>query len=593
MSASFAFCVRLFLGALIACTGSVLRAQEAAPAAPPAKPESSDLVIRESVRRVALDVVVTDSNNKPVHGLTRQDFSVTEDGTPQRVVSFDVHDYDEIPESLAASPTKLPPNTFVNVPAVPERGPLYVILYDMVNMQTDDQISARKQLLGFIHDKPPGVRFAIFVLSDGFRLVQGFTADQSELFAAMDPKTRRPHVPKVFLYGDNWGVGEVGAIVSAFTQIAHYLNGLPGRKILIWMTGSLVTSILPTSNPGVQAVDYSDEIKQAITAMARSQVAVYPVDVRGVVVPRGFSITDPNHGATRTTVSTQAINASYATEEDIAIATGGHAFMSRNDVKDAMVEATETGANYYTLSYSPSNQKYDGQLRKLHVELSRKGCQLAYRRSYYAYDPDSPPASDNLPAQRAVPARSSKVLFASIRHGAPLAHDLLFKARVQAVGKPAKATREQMSNIEKQLANFGAPAKNQTVKRMAPVPLQAYTIDFAVLRSSHGAEPRQPALEFATAAYDEDGQVLNGIVQFAAAGATTEHGGSASRGIYRAQQEINVPLTATSIRLAVLDIATDRIGAMEVPLPLVSTTEAGAPTPDPPTSREGVQPKPN
>jgi hypothetical protein len=45
------------------------------------------MVIKENVRRVIVDVVVTDGSGRPVRGLTRDDFSVAEDGKPQRVLS--------------------------------------------------------------------------------------------------------------------------------------------------------------------------------------------------------------------------------------------------------------------------------------------------------------------------------------------------------------------------------------------------------------------------------------------------------------------------------------------------------------------------
>ena len=49
---------------------------------------------RTTVRRVIVDVVVRDSNNKPVHGLKASDFIVAEDGHPQNVLSFDAYDLD-------------------------------------------------------------------------------------------------------------------------------------------------------------------------------------------------------------------------------------------------------------------------------------------------------------------------------------------------------------------------------------------------------------------------------------------------------------------------------------------------------------------
>jgi VWFA-related protein len=172
---------------------------------PSERPGQGELVIKRNVRRVVVDVVVTDAYRKPVRGLTKKDFSVTEDGKSQKVLSFDVQDLDSafVPPKLPP----LPPNTFVNVPAAPERGPLYVLLLDLVNTNWGDQPFARQQLLKFLKDKPPGTRFAIFVLSDGLSLIQGFTDDKNQLLEAADPKKPKPHIPRVFLYGPNYGKG--------------------------------------------------------------------------------------------------------------------------------------------------------------------------------------------------------------------------------------------------------------------------------------------------------------------------------------------------------------------------------------------------
>jgi VWFA-related protein len=212
MSATVAFRTRCLLTILLLCAAPPLPGQENL--IQPQSTQGSEAtgrifhgdVFHSNVRRVILDVVVTDSNDQPIRGLSRDDFLIKEDGKPQRALSFDAHDFSEVPRPLPALPS-LPSNTWVNVPAVPEKGPLYVLLYDMVNMDVDDQATARKQLLKFISDKPPGARFAIYVFSDGLRLVQGFTADQNQLFAVMDPNSPRPHVPKIFLYGDNYGRG--------------------------------------------------------------------------------------------------------------------------------------------------------------------------------------------------------------------------------------------------------------------------------------------------------------------------------------------------------------------------------------------------
>src|ERR1700735_593948 len=108
--------------------------QEQAPA-----PGENSTVLRTTVRRVVLDVVVTDAKGSPAAGLTKEDFTVTEDGKAQQIVSFDATgfspDMDYVPPALPPQP----PNTFVNMPSTPEKGPLYVLLYDLVNMDRPDQ----------------------------------------------------------------------------------------------------------------------------------------------------------------------------------------------------------------------------------------------------------------------------------------------------------------------------------------------------------------------------------------------------------------------------------------------------------------------
>ena len=203
------------------------------------------MTFRTTVRRVIVDVVVRDSNNKPVHGLTASDFLILEDGHPQSLLAFDVHNFDTPSISLPANSPHLAVNNFVNIPIVPEHGPLYVILYDLVNMEDDDQIDARRQIVKFIKTKPAGTRFAIYVRSDGLYLVQGFTADKDQLYAALDPDSPRPHVPRVFLMGRNYGRRDPLAMIYTFIHLSEFLDGIPGRKNLIWLSGAFPLSIVP------------------------------------------------------------------------------------------------------------------------------------------------------------------------------------------------------------------------------------------------------------------------------------------------------------------------------------------------------------
>jgi VWFA-related protein len=571
----------------------------------------SSLVLKRTVRRVILDVVVADSDRKPVRGLTQQDFSVTEDDRRQQILSFDVHDLDSAftPPSLPP----LPPDTFVNVPTAPERGPLYILLLDMVNTEVTDQLWARQQLLKFMKDKPSGTRFAIFVISDGLHLIQGFTSDKNQLSAVADPDRPRAHLPRVFLNGNNSGRGDRVFMISIFTDIAQYLNGLSGRKNLMWFSGAFPMRTAPSDE---DSPDLREDIKRAINAMVRSQVAIYPVDVRGVMVDdahapggataegrgmysdfrsggavAGGSTATPNASAPTARAGARPgagtgyslLASSYMSEDEIAHATGGHAYYSTNDLKGALAEATELGGSYYSLTYSPSNENYDGKLRSIHVELSQRGYHMEYRSSYYADDPDSPrqrarSAASQSPDQPAA-SRAGDSLYANMQHGAPMAHELFFRAHIHTVGTPAMGTPEQMANLAQQPAYFRARRKNRPAKPLPPVELQTYLIDYTLSarQSSPGATAeRPPVMEVAAAAFDADSRMLNAIVQPTEAAAPISWGASQEK-IYRVQQQLDVPMNATSIRLAVRDVSTDHVGTLEVPLPLASEPQTQAP----------------
>ncbi len=550
------------------------------------KAEAGDLVIHQNVRRVVVDVVVSDSTGKPVPGLNASDFSVAEDGKSQRIRSFDVHDFDSIADSLPKHPTSLPKNTFVNVPSGPERGPLYVLLLDLLNMEVDDQPAAREQLLKFARSKPLGTRFAVFVLSDGLYLLQGFTEDRNQLADVVDPKDSRPHLPKIFLYADNYRPAI--SIPRVLMTIANFLADLPGHKNVIWISASFPSSIMPSADPSVEAANMSDEIKEATDTLARGQIAVYPVDVRGVAVTGATAANSGRAGDFAAGNSAEyAVNARHMTEDEIANATGGRAFYGTNDVAEALTEATETGAHYYTLSYSPSNQTYNGRMRHIHVDLANRGYHLAYRRSYFgnpsSAESDPKPELRSASEQEKVRAqRPADSLSPNMQHGAPLAHQLLFRAHIHALAPPAKATPEQMASLADQPAYFNERRQKRRGKPPRPIELQTFEIDYTVAA-------RYPSLELAAAAFDADGKMLNGIVQMAEE--TEEDDGerilaSARHGaIYRLQQQFDVPITAVSVRLAVRDVATDNVGALEINLPLApegKTTDAQAHSAAPP-----------
>ena len=589
------------------------------PSASEAAPHAAEapLTLRTTVRRVVLDVVVTNSKGAPAPDLTKDDFLVTEDGTPQKVLSFDANGFspemDYVPQPLPPQPA----NTFINLPATPEKGPLYVLLYDLTNMDDpsqmnspedhSEQIIARQQMMKFIRDKPEGARFAIFVRSDGVHLIQGFTSDKALLYSALDPHNPKPHMPMVFLLGPNFGRGDRLSALDTLHTIARYLDGLPGRKNLIWFSSQFPLSLFASETDGIS---FQEETKATLDMLEQNQIAVYPVDARGVPAQDSHAqLTTSVHSDTITSPTeagsgagstggigvgnspsasssfvqgSSAVNDSYNIMDGIARDTGGQAFYGSNDVAGELTTATESGARYYTLTYAPTNGAYDGKLRNIHVELRKKGYDLSYRRAYYATEsPDlnvatkEPTVTETSKTDKAQAAQLPVVdrLSANMQHGAPTAHQLVFVVQAHTAGVPAEGTPQEMADLATEPAYFKTRRRSTAPKPLAPIPLQKDVFTFNIPVRQFKEESTLD-LEVAVAAFDADGQMMNAVVRVAKKEIDPNSASGEGTQFYRIEQDLEVPLAATTIRFAVRDTTNDRTGAMEVKLPLAPAPEA-------------------
>jgi len=579
---------RLGIAAIILGTtlAAATQAQTSAQAAQNGKDDSlaaqQEPIFQLDVRRVPVDVVVTDKQGNPVRGLTKDDFVVKEDGKEQTALSFYYQDGSH-PSFVPPKLPTLPANTFVNLPDAPEQGPLYVLYYDMVNTPMEDQMSAHKQLLDFVDNAPPGTRFALFVNARGMHLVQGFTSDHALLHAAIISKGPGPHLPPVFLYASTFGARDAGAALSNLKFLAEYLGGIPGRKNLLWLSSMFPIPVSPTpegngpvtgamgsrTSAGPEFLDLSEllseSIKKTYSAMMRSQIALYPVDLKGIASDdvTGNAIID------------------HQNLDVIASTTGGHAYYGNNRLQVLMDKAVEGSESYYALSYAPDNTKFDGSERHIEVTVpsaSKGQYTLTYRTLYYA-EPDNPvkqPVHKNDQLQaRFVAAKAADTLYANIEHGAPMLHDLLFSAHLATVGKPEMATAKQMAELVDSPNYFLTRRKEQVQKPLTPIKLQKYLIDYGVidarLKAMAMRDGQAATLEFAAAAYDQDGRLLNSVLNEGQA-PTGVKPGSKPGALFHAEQELEAPPGAAWIRMAVRDKLDNRTGTLEIQLPLKAET---------------------
>jgi VWFA-related protein len=604
---------------------------------------SSIPVFRVGTQAVVVDVVATDAKGHPAKGLREQDFRVFENGKPQAVRYFQEFTGGEAAQTSGAPPSPplhLPPNVFTNNTQAPDPGSVTILLLDLLNTPMTDQQRAREQLVKFLQSKTKDSEFALCTLSTDLaahlRLIQGFTADENLVIAAVNGKKGATH-------GVSWldaGVGlenslngvrrmaqsdpiewqavaqqmaqmaaeervvdtdaRVGITIDALKQLARYLSGIPGRKNLIWLSGSFPITLLPSDDfyaPVTENRNYAGQIKEATNLLAESHVAVYPVDVRGLAVsdlygasnernfaPSGVPIgADPidlspnglinggTAGASDTlnlVAPTQIFQQQMehdmdlrATEQDtmkqIAADTGGRAFYNTNALGQAIATAAEQGSNYYTISYTPADRNYNGKFRKIKISLDQKGYQLHYRRGYFAVDPYAPVKDKDL---------SRNIGMAAMQHGSPQSRQILFAVRVVPVGLPKMFDKSQEGPVR-------LASGNKRLDVAGLTEMQHYRIDYAVDSSDLRYLPidkglHHGVLNFMVTAFDDDGKLLTGVGSTAISNLKPAGYRDVILGGFRARQEIDVPLQATSLRLGVEDQLSSHLGTVELPLPL-------------------------
>lgn len=556
------------------------------PAAGQSSEAESAATIRVDTSLVVVDVVVTDPHQDPVHNLTAADFNLREDGHVQTIKTFEEHTADEAAKVSQLAPLpKLEPGVFTNESPIPATGPLNIVLLDKLNTPMEDQAYSLDQLSQYLKSAPAGTRIAVVSLtSRQLFLLQEFTADPELLRAALSSKKAAMHAS---LFLDNPVSGDDGRTpdaalklqfrrqmtLNALNQLSRYLGGFPGRKNLIWFSASFPISILPEGRGNAGRFAISDgEYKETINLLAHNQIAVYPIDARGLMGEPWFEASNAGAGNVIADIrglsnslqsSFSSAAAQKSTMTDIAGATGGKAFMNTNDLKYAVTQAINAGSNYYTLTYSPTTHKRNGQYRKIQIQLARRGLTLAYRRGYYGTGPNAPAHQNKRRTEAAEPAPYSAMRTAMVR-GAPEPTEIRFEVSVRpsiADAEPALAPRNQGSGKMKG-------------------PYRRYSVHYIV----HQRDIQCPAspgganictVEFVACVYDDDGVLINTQSnEIKATIKSTYYAALRQPGLhpgFQYQQEISVPVKGEYyLRIGVHDLTTDRVGAVELPVSVVS-----------------------
>jgi VWFA-related protein len=601
------FFLLIFLALAPALAQQTPAAQQATPASPAQAATSTAPTLKATAQLVVVDVVVTDRNQRPVHGLKASDFTLSESGVPQAIKHFEEHTALTLADATKLEPMPaLPPGVFTNYTPAPPNGAINLLLLDALNTPMKNQAYVRQQLLAYLRSVPPGTRIAIFGLTSRLTVLQGFTSDPEVLKGIM---TKGLAKASVLLDDPAGGAGIQNSVaddledngadattvanlrefdarqqtfqlelrtkytLDAMNQIAHYLSGIPGRKNLIWFSGSFPLNVLPDTtgnllDPFAAMSSSEDEFRTTVGLLARSQVAVYPIDARGLMTSPVFDAsTSRNYGGAKGVArmsqdQDKFLNDTFqehGTMKDMAQATGGRAFVDTNDLTKAVATAIDEGSNFYTLSYTPTNSEHDGKLHKIKIQAARQGLTLAYRQGYYADDPDAAkPRSaiaDSAVTKAAGPTSADTWQMAMTR-GAPTPSEILVKVAVYPVGAPS------------QTEDKAAPRNQPTSK--AKGPYRRYNVNYAINPSDitfqRGPDGKIHAdFEAVVFVFDPDGNVVNSIDDTIRLASSLEELQKAFAAGIHYGLEVSAPAKGEYfLRIAIHDLNRDHYGAVEV-----------------------------
>jgi VWFA-related protein len=383
-------------------------------------------VFRSTVNLVLVDVVVRDKKGAVVTGLSRDDFQLIEDGKPQQILTFAFEQIDGNTQPidraalLASSPgtavtARAGAASAANAIAAADPTPLtsedvaghrlLTLLFDTSSMQPEDVQKATDEAIKWVDEKMTAadlvavatIGSTLQVLSDFtsskeqvHAVLQAFSAADGTAYATVDASTQANDESTSSATSDavttDVSAQELDTFnndvrLRALKTLAEALAPIQQKKAILYFSSGMQRN----------GTDNQVELRAAVNAAVRANVAIYPVDSRGLqaVVPGGSARQGSRggigafNGSSVTNQFTQ-LAAQQETLTTLAADTGGTAFLDSNDFGEAFGRVTRDISSYYILGYASSNPEKDGRYRRINVRLKNRDVKVEAREGYYA-----------------------------------------------------------------------------------------------------------------------------------------------------------------------------------------------------------------
>ena len=345
---------------------------------------SSTPVLHLGRKEVVLDVVVVNASRRPVTTLDKKQFNVYEDGVEQRIVSFSAPADHMPPPSAAPVKSSADLRHAGNIP-------INIIVLDELNTAFEDTSYGRYSLQKYLNAQGPVLKQPTTIVSvsdSNLKMLHDYSQDRDLL-----SKVAHDHIPVYpfrMMKGGDAGpdAGErLARCLGALLQISQSVRGYEGRKNIIWIGRGFPTLDTDTVNKA-KADTALAALKLVTSSLLESRVTLNIIDPT-MMSTSVVDYTDADLVSPNQLLSAEGVNGTALLPGDIdfpsfAPATGGLAFFARNDIDKEIGTAIEDGANYYTISYSPTNKSDDDQkFRQINITLMDKSLTAWTRTGYY------------------------------------------------------------------------------------------------------------------------------------------------------------------------------------------------------------------
>ena len=434
----------------LASSTTLLNAQQASAEIP-------SITLRTITRLVTVDVVVTDKKGNPVTGLKAEDFAIEENGKKQKIAIFTPpggasHKISPPPPGVLSNHVENVgsegPPTVLMIDALnsPFRDQAYA-RSEMLKYVVEQSNSGRQMAVVALTDRihvlqqftsdPQVLLRAIKNYRPQEQILKpGPPGAESSLTASAGGKGEvSPQIAHLIEVAQaelaNFTDLQIGfdlerrtvISIEAMRSLSRLLGGLPGRKNVVWLTSYMPFDLIPEDravsdaelladlpaqgharsvnvNAGgslaaEQRALHNQEIRDAESRLAGANIAIYPVDLHGLISGQeGMAAVSAAHStdihgaalANAALAQSNSLVASQGTMREVAAETGGRAYMNENEIRQGVALASADGQASYVLGYYPENKKWDGKYRSIKIKVAQSDTEVRYRKGYFALD---------------------------------------------------------------------------------------------------------------------------------------------------------------------------------------------------------------